>query len=78
MTKVHYNLPNGYASEITAAKEAGSFQKWINYKFGDRIRILIAEDGFSFDIRDDHFVVEFNENQDAVAFTALIGGRISE
>lgn len=76
MTKVKYTLPNGYSADITAAKEAGSFDEWINKKFGDRIRILITEDEFTFDIHDDHFVVDFTYEDDADMFVTLIGGRI--
>ncbi|AYD00927.1 hypothetical protein [Neorhizobium sp. NCHU2750] len=78
MAKVNYTLPNGYSADITAAKEAGSFDDWIDKKFGDRIRVLITEDDFTIDVQDDHFVVDFAEDDDALAFVTLIGGRIIE
>lgn len=74
MAKIQFNLPNGYSAEITAAKESGTFNQWIDDKFADRIRLLITDD-FAFDIHDDHFVVDFADDDDCVAFLALIGGR---
>lgn len=72
--RVQFNLPNGYSADITAAKEGGTFNQWIDAKFADRIRLLITDD-FTLDIHDDHFVVDFADSGDGVAFMALIGGR---
>ncbi|MBD8663122.1 hypothetical protein IFT59_07630 [Rhizobium sp. CFBP 8752] len=72
--KVQFNLPNGYSADITAAKESGTFNQWIDGKFSHRVRLLITDD-FTLDVRDDHFVVDFTDDDDGVAFIALIGGR---
>jgi hypothetical protein len=72
--KITFQFPNGYAAEMTAAKEQNDFEGWVNAKFADRIRLLITDD-FTFDIHDDHFVVHFADSGDGVAFMALIGGR---
>lgn len=36
MAKIQFNLPNGYSAEVTAAKESGTFNQWIDGKFADR------------------------------------------
>lgn len=72
--KIAYYFPNGYAADITAAREKNDFDGWINRKFGDRIRTLISDD-FTIESHDDHFEISFPFEDDAFAFLALIGGR---
>lgn len=72
--KITFQFPNGYAAEMTAAKEQNNFEGWVNTKFADRIRLLITDD-FTLDIHDDHFIADFTYEDDGIAFIALIGGR---
>lgn len=72
--KIAYNLPNGYNSEITQARENSDLSGWIDRKYGARIRELISND-FKFDISENSFVVDFVHDDDGLQFLKLFGGR---
>ena len=77
--KIQFNIPqNGYKADIKQAIESGTYDEWVDGKFGARIRELISDD-FTMTIASDSFVVDFVYEDDGRAFLAKFGGReISE
>ncbi|MCK3776205.1 hypothetical protein MZK49_05610 [Ensifer sesbaniae] len=76
--KIQFNIPqNGYKADIKQAIESGTYDQWVDGKFGARIRELIGDD-FSMVIAADSFVVDFVNDDDGRTFLATFGGRTIE
>ena len=72
--KITFQLPNGYRSDMEHARETGTFNDWVDGKFGTRIRELISDD-FTMTIEAGSFTVDFVYEDDGREFLKLFGGR---
>lgn len=78
--KIQFNIPqNGYKADIKQARETGTYNEWVDGKFGAWIRGAISNDFVFVSIGDDKelsgFIVDFVYEDDGRAFLAKLGGR---